>query len=146
MAHSPHARSEARSGKRSCGPSATLGSPLLWQNLHLLYIHYSNGHASLSKLPASALGVGGECCRADRRPLLLPTTYAKAPRAFWRRPPPLVSLRSWLLEKLSFVHDALDPSPLRRDPGCSERCPPGASAKHLVALLGNTFLTGISIC
>jgi hypothetical protein len=42
------ARSEARSGKRSCSASATLGSPLLWQNLHLLYTHYSNGHASLS--------------------------------------------------------------------------------------------------
>ena len=54
-------------------------------------------------------------------------------RAFSPRPPPLASLRSCLPERLSSLRGVLDPSPSRRDPGCSERCLPEASSasRHL---------------
>ena len=80
-----------------------------------------------------------------RRPLRSPTNCAKALRAFSLRPPPPVSLRSCLRGRLSSLRGVLGPSPFRKDPQCSGRSSPRAYAKHLVALLGDAFLTGIAL-
>jgi hypothetical protein len=100
------------------------------------------------RLPSSikqpGLRSGGRSAVA-RRVLRSPTNCAKAPRAFWPRRPPLVSLRSCLRGRLSSLRDVLGPSPNQRDPGCTEHCLPGAYAEHLITFLGDAFLTRISV-
>src|ERR687897_247846 len=90
------------------------------------------------RLPSSikrpSLRSGGRSVVA-RRSLRSPTNCAKAPRAFWPRPPPPVSLRSCLHGKLSSRRDVLGPSPSRKDLRCSEHRLPGAYAKHLITFL-----------
>jgi hypothetical protein len=80
-----------------------------------------------------------------RRPPRSPTNCVVAQRASSPRPQPPVSLRSCPRERQSSLRDAVGPSHVRRDPGCSERCLPEAYAKHLLALLGDAFLTRIAV-
>ena len=95
------------------------------------------------RLPSSikrpGLRSGGRRAVA-RRSLRSPTNCAKAPRAFWPRPPPLVSLRSCLRGRLSSRRGVLGPSPSQKDLGCSEHCLPGAYAEHLITFFGDAFL------
>jgi hypothetical protein len=84
------------------------------------------------KLPG--LRSGGRSAVA-RRSLRSPTNCAKAPRAFWPRQPPPVSLRSCLRGRLSSRRDVLGPSPSRKDLRCSEHRLAGAYAKHLQTFL-----------
>jgi hypothetical protein len=99
LAQSP---TEIRSaiGQRKPWSSATLGLP---RRFFCQSIFTSSVLHGLSfKLPPPAFGCDARC-RADRRPLRLPTGGARAPQAFWPLQPPLVSLRSYLPERLSSV-------------------------------------------
>src|SRR5829696_8960292 len=83
-------------------------------------------HGLSFKLPPPALGSDARC-RADRRPLRLPTGGARAPQASSPQPPPLASLSSCYPERLSSLRGVSGPSPSQKDLGCSERCLPAAS-------------------
>jgi hypothetical protein len=87
----------------------------------------------------------GERCAVVRRVLRSSTSCVLAPQASWPRPQPLASLRSWLPEWLSSPRGVLGPSQSQRDRVCSERCLPGAYAKHLISLLGDAFLLRVSV-
>ena len=126
-------------GKKSRGASTT--SPwgrccVLFWDLHLLSVA-SLPHR-LSKPPCTVHADG--CCRENRRSLRSPTDGARAPRVCGLRLPPLVSWRSWLLERLSFLRSVLGLSLSQRVQGCSERCLPEAYGKHLVAFFGDVLL------
>ena len=105
---------------------ATLGPAVLCQDHHLLFIHSPRSFTHWFSKPPGLHSNAGRCAVA-RRSLRSSTSCARAPRAFWLQPPPLVSLSSFLPERLSFGHDVLDRSPSQKDPGCSGRCPPGVS-------------------
>jgi hypothetical protein len=94
----------------------------------------------LSRLASRAVGVSQWL--VDLRS---PTNCVVAPQVSSPRPPPLASWRSCLPERPTSLRGVSDPSRSQKDPLCSERRLPAASAKHLVALFGDAFLTGISV-
>src|SRR5918993_6059206 len=65
---------------------------------------WHHGLASFSSKPPGLWSDG--CCAVARRSLHSPTNCVGAQRASSLRPPPLVSFRSWLPEKLSSLRGA----------------------------------------